>query len=164
MYSIRRLPLLAALFLMFSAPGLASPITCDGEGVQPQRVHLSYGGEFLDYWEVTGEDPHEIELPTGFRLGVAVSPASREVYLESARLAGEFMLEAVTIELFDMSTTPPERLARNHGGSNSVQGFGPRGGATTVEEVGPEDVELFLQRPVCIRVADVPSGTVGSAP
>jgi hypothetical protein len=126
-------------------------------------VLLSYGGEFIDSWDVTGTEPREIELPTGFRLGVAISPAPREVYLRAREWAGEFMQEAVTIQLYDMSSSPPKQLCKTYGGSNSLQGYGPRGGATTVEEVGPKDVELFLQRPVCVRVADVPSGdTIGA--
>lgn len=80
--------------------------------------------------------------------------------MKPADLAGEFMPEAVTIELYDMSKSPPELLTYNYGGSNSLQGYGPHGGADTVEEVGPKDVELFLQRPVCVRVADVRPGNI----
>jgi hypothetical protein len=73
------------------------------------------------------------------------------------------MQELVTIQLYDMGSSPPSLLTYTYGGSNSVQGYGPRGGADTVQEVGPKDVELFLQRPVCVRVADIPSGEIAGA-
>jgi hypothetical protein len=137
---------------------LASPITCPEVGVQGQKVILMYGGAFIETWDVTGSEPHEVNLPTGFRLGIAISPAPREIYLRADEWAGEIMLELVTIQLYDMSIAPPTLLTYTYGGSNSVQGYGPWGGADTVDEVGPKDVELFLQRPVCVRVAEVPSG------
>jgi hypothetical protein len=142
--------LVAASCLALSTPGLASPVTCPDEGVQAQQVLLIYDREFIGLWEVTGREPREIKLPTGFRLGVAISPAPREIYLRADEWAGEFMHELVTIQLFDMGSSPPKQLYKTYGGSSSLQVYGPMGSAT-------KEVELFLQRPVCVRVADVPS-------
>lgn len=161
--SFRLTLLIATSCLAASSLGLASPITCPEVGVQDQKVLLTYGGTFIESWDVTGTEPYEIKLPTEFRLGVAISPAPREIYLRAGEWAGEIMQELVTIQLYDMGSSPPSLLHHNYGGSNSVQGFGLKGGADTAQELGPEDVELFLQRPVCVRVADIPSGEIAGA-
>jgi hypothetical protein len=62
--------LVAASCLAVNAPGLASPISCPHEGVQGQRVHLHYGGEFIGFWEVTGTSPTKSSCRPDFDLAL----------------------------------------------------------------------------------------------
>jgi hypothetical protein len=101
MRSSRLSLLIATSCLAASSLGVASPFTCPEVGVQGQKALLTYGGTLIESWDVTGTEPHEIKLPTGFRLGVAVSPAPREIYLRAGEWAGEIMQELVTIQLYD---------------------------------------------------------------
>lgn len=140
---------LAALALLASAT--AAHAGCWQDGVGTQRVTLMSEGKRLDSWEPKGDEIRTVRLPAGFQLGIQTPPATPEKYRElfdrHASIKG--MDELVKIDLYDMSVVPPVLLSTTWGGANSIQGFGPRGGANGVPAM-VDQVELHFHKPVCI--------------
>jgi hypothetical protein len=58
---------------------------------------------------------------------------------------------AVLLALYDMTHPTPRVLTDTWGGANSLQVYGPEGGADRVTEVGQPGVTLLLERPLCAR-------------
>jgi hypothetical protein len=127
---------------------------CDqSTGLSQQMVILSVGDQYLAHWSVVAGETRPVVLPNGFRLGIKIGPASREEYAEWARgLDVQYLPEMVEITLFDLTTAVPRELTHTWGGANSLQGYGPGGGADRVDAVGSPGIMLFLHKPNCVRV------------
>ena len=122
-------------------------------GLSLQTVILSVGDQYLAHWSVVAGETRPIVLPNGFRLGIKIEPASREKYAEWAQREDvQYLPEMVKITLFDLTTPAPRELTHTWGGANSLQGYGPQGGADRVDAVGSPGVTLFLNKPNCVRV------------
>lgn len=122
-------------------------------GERVQRVFLGSAGQSLDAWDVTSNAIHEVQLANGFRLGVKIEPLTAEKRAELAK-AVKYLPEMVEISLFDLSADSPKLIAHTFGGANSVQGYGPRGGADRVDELGAAGIELLLFKAVCVAALD----------
>jgi hypothetical protein len=83
------------------------------------------------------------------------------------RRGGEdaFIPELVRIVLFDLASTPARELTAGWSGANSIQGFGAKGGADRVPELGDPGIRLVLLKPVCVdtRTAATPARATDAA-
>lgn len=126
----------ALLALSFA---LASPATfaCDPHtGERLQMANLRWGGEGVAAWEPKPGTTETIKLPNDFALGVEIEPATAEKYAENLDV-WPYPAELVKITLSDMTAPQkPRRLTTTWGGANSIQGYGARGGADRVDELG----------------------------
>jgi hypothetical protein len=116
-------------------------------------VILSVGDRYLTHWSVVDGETRPVVLPNGFRLGIRIEPASQQEYARWAR--GEnahYLPEMVAITLFDLTTPVPRELTHTWGGANSLQGYGPQGGADRVDAVGSPGITLLLNKANCVRV------------
>ena len=150
--------LIAAGLLVSSTTGanVTDDPSCNQDsGLSQQTVILSVGDQYLAHWPVVAGETRPIVLPNGFRLGIRIEPASREEYVKWARrLDVRYMPEMVGITLLDLTTPVPRELTHTWGGSNSLQGYGPHGGADRVDAVGSPGITLLLNKPSCVRVGD----------
>lgn len=123
---------------------------CISDGVSAQFVMLTVQGKQIDQWDAIPGQIHQTKLPSGFTVGIEIDPTTAEKYREViSRFRGRGVDELANIRLFDVSQTPSKLLSQTWGGSNSKQGFGPRGGANGVPEL-IDQVELWLHKPTCI--------------
>ena len=130
-----------------AAPTLSQ--ACDREsGAREQTVDLSWGSERVKTWSATSSEIEPVTLPNGFELGVRVEPATTEKYNEALANSAH-VSELVRIRLFDLNGRDPVLLTHAWGGANSLQGFGARGGADRLEQLGDPGVLLTLLNPVC---------------
>lgn len=129
-----------------SSPTWAS---CLSDGKSSQRISLSIAGQEFEQWEVDGSSIRNVLLPKGFKLGVKIEPATGDVYRRSLKNSSKGASELVKISLYDMSADSPKMLSTTWGGSNSIQSFGPRGGANRVSAMG-EQVDFWFQKAICI--------------
>lgn len=137
---------------MTCMPAAAS---CFKDGKASESIELSVDGKPIDRWDTVHGKIHRIRLPSGFELGIQIDPTTREKYEEILKkVAG--IDELLKITLFDMKGVSPFQLTENWGGANSKQGFGPRGGANKISAM-PDQIELWLHKPVCITSANLPS-------
>lgn len=125
---------------------------CDMEtGARVQRVVLEWNHQHVETWAVKDEGVHSVVLPNGVKLGVQIE--ARQIYKhEQSKGTFKYAPEMVKISLFDMSGSEPKRLTSTYGGSNSIQGFGAKGGADSVAMLGDPGVKLTLLKPVCEAV------------
>lgn len=137
-----------------NATGSAGGFGCDqNSGAPQQTVVLSVGDRYLAHWTVVAGETRPVVLPNGFHLGVKIEPASPETYADMARrMDARYVPEMVEITLFDLTTSIPRELTHTWGGANSLQGYGPHGGADRVDAVGSPGVTLFLNKANCVRV------------
>jgi hypothetical protein len=132
---------------------------CDVDtGQRQQHVFLSWNGQQISDWTVRPGETKQVSLPNGFELGVQLTEPESEVYERQAE-GQDFVWELVEIKLFDLSGEDPQPLSRTYGGTNSLQGFGARGGANRVVELGDPGILLTLLKPVCLE-----SPSVAAAP
>ncbi|MBD9370851.1 hypothetical protein [Xanthomonas sp. XNM01] len=103
-----------------------------------QAVSLSWDGSHLATWDVTDGEMKSFELPNGFNLGVKLATVDDNL---------------VEISLHSMSDPDQPQLSKTFGGENSLQGFGARGGANRVEELGDPGILLELSNPGCAKGA-----------
>jgi hypothetical protein len=130
-----------------STPALA----CDESGNRAQRVYASSEGRSLKNWVVGSAEVEVVELPNGFRLGISIEPAAPSDYASSK---SEYVPELVRISLFDISSEgSPRELTSTWGGANSIQGYGAKGGADRVAQLGDAGITLTLLRPVCVQAS-----------
>ncbi|MES2898174.1 MAG: hypothetical protein V4723_00530 [Pseudomonadota bacterium] len=137
------------LALTLGATCTASFASCMSDGASIQSVELSIVGAAKERWEPVTGKIHRMRLPSGFELGVQIDPATKEKYQQLLEKLPAID-ELVKITLFDMRESSPVELSTTWGGTNSIQGFGPRGGANKVA-VMPEQVQLWLHKPVCLN-------------
>jgi hypothetical protein len=150
--------LVISTFLFLSSFALPSH-ACDVDtGERQQHVFLSWSGEQISDWRVTPGETEQISLPNGFELGVRLAEPEPEAYEQQAKRQ-EFVWELVEIKLFDLGSEEPQLLSKTYGGTNSLQGFGARGGANRVDELGDPGILLTLLKPVCLE-----SQSVAAAP
>jgi len=143
--------LVVFLWVLFAGPVWA----CDPEtGERQQRVSLSWNNQSIEHWTVRLGEIRVIDLPNGFPLGLQFDEPELEVY---QRARARFMPELLKISLFDLSEPEPVLLSFTYGGTNSLQGYGSRGGADRVDELGDPGVTLHLHKPVCVELAPSPS-------
>ena len=126
----------------------ASFANCIVSGASVQSVELSIAGVEKDRWEPIAGKIHRMRLPSGFELGLQIDPATKQKYEELLQKLPAID-ELVRITLFDMSQASPVQLSTTWGGTNSIQGFGPRGGANKVAAMS-EQIQLWLHKPVCL--------------
>jgi hypothetical protein len=142
----------APLALVFTAAAaLVCPtlLACNPvSGEREQLVFLEWNGRTIEQWEVRSPDMQRIELPNGFQLGLTIEPAPLDTYVR-IWADGQHASELVKIALFDLGGDTPRRLTSTFGGVNSVQGYGSRGGADGVVELGDPGITLTLLKPVC---------------
>ena len=132
----------------------ASDWGCDqSTGLSQQTVILSVGDQYLEHWSVVAGETRPVVLPNGFRLGIRIEPPSQVEYARWARkLDLHYVPEMVEITLFDLTTPVPRELTHTWGGANSLQGYGPKGGADRVDAIGSPGVTLLLNKAACVRV------------
>jgi hypothetical protein len=127
---------------------------CWSNSERVQLVYAHSGGTELDHWEVRSADIHRVTAANGFVVGVQIEPATPDKYRQLLKRSG-VTAEFVKISLFDVQQVPPKLLSTTWGGANSFQGFGARGGANGVSELGDPGIRFTLFRPVCVTQADV---------
>lgn len=136
-------------FTLATAHGSASP--CDAT----QQIRLSFGDRQIDQWSGTTDNIRHLVLPNGFKLGVKIEQASREKYEDFLkRMRKSSVPELVRISLYDETEATPRLMTYTFGGANSLQGYGPRGGADRVDEVGSPGIEFRLSKANCANQAD----------
>jgi len=139
--------LFASLLFAFSS----SAVACDtSDGSRKQTAVLLVGQRQLVRWDATSSNIQEVALPNDFHLGVLIEDANAEKYRQLHEHSG-FVPEMVHITLYDVARPAPHVLADTWGGANSLQTYGPEGGAARVTEVGQPGITLLLERPVCAR-------------
>ncbi len=122
---------------------------CDWRtGERQQRVYLSWDGSRLTDWVVEPGAIKSIELPNGFALGIMMDEPETEKYQEWHQNM-EHVPEFISITLYDMSQSEPVYLTRTYGGTNSIQGYGARGGADTVTALGDPGISMVLLKSIC---------------
>ena len=138
------------IFLILLSVSFASH-ACDVDtGERQQHVFLSWNGQQISDWTVIPGETEQVSLPNGFELGVRLAEPEPEVYKRQVE-GQDFVWELVEIKLFDLSGEEPQVLSRTYGGTNSLQGFGARGGANRVAELGDPGILLTLLKPVCLE-------------
>lgn len=141
---------MVSLFTFLLASYTSAARGCDNQtGERVQHVFLDYAGTYIENWIVTSDKIKAVNLPNGFKLGIQIEPASREKYEEYLQDAN-YVSETVRITLYDLSDSTPKRLTFTFGGTNSLQGYGAKGGADRVVELGDPGVQLLLIKPVCV--------------
>ena len=156
--------MLGCMFVGFGAGNAAA--SCFTTGERTQSVVLSSGGKDIDRWEVNASEIHRVKLANGFQLGLQIEPAAAEKYadlLKTAEKYGELLKntkrpaydELVKISLYDMRGATPKLLTSTWGGANSMQGYGPRGGADRVAALGSPGIDLWLHKAVCVTADDL---------
>ncbi|MDZ7790863.1 MAG: hypothetical protein U5L08_10305 [Xanthomonadales bacterium] len=129
---------------------------CDRDtGERRQHAFIYCQGDLMHTWTASPGAVESITLPNGFELGVELDNPSRQFYLDYSERA-EHVAEMVQIRLLDLSKDEPEELSRTYAASNSVQGFGIRGGCNKVDELGHPGIRLTLIRPVCLEQVPAP--------
>lgn len=135
-----------AASLLFAS---ASTVACDESGNRIQRVYAASGGVHLKDWIVRSSEAEEVEMPNGFKVGVSIEPAAASKYASVGR---EFAPELVRISLLDLTPgEAPRELTYTWGGANSIQGYGARGGADRVVQLGDPGITLTLINAVCVN-------------
>ncbi|MBC3920826.1 hypothetical protein H8L32_25395 [Undibacterium sp. CY18W] len=129
---------------LFAISGVAHAELCPGV----QKVSLTYGGNELAHWEGNSSQIHKLTLPNGFVLGVKTEQGAREIYERDFQRNVTQTTELVKISLYDYSAAVPRYLTSTWGGSQSRQGYGPKGGADRVDELG-SGIVLNLDKPAC---------------
>ena len=128
-----------------------SAAACDNtSGNREQTVVLSASGKDVVTWTVKSDEIKPVTLPNGFKLGVKIEPADKEHYAKQAKIS-KFVDESVKITLFNVSGKSPKELTYTWGGANSIQGYGAKGGADRVVELGNPGIVLTLLKPVCAQ-------------
>jgi hypothetical protein len=145
------------LALLMSGSGLAQ--ACDwSTGERQQRVYLSWNAQPVTDWVVQPGVIKAIGLPNGFQLGLKLEAPEADKILEY-REKIPHPPEVVSISLFDMSGPQPSFLTRTYGGTNSIQGYGARGGADRVDALGDPGISLTLLKPVCMATEGMLANT-----
>ena len=121
--------------LCSNASAAAESARCD----IPQNVSLSWNGTHISDWEATENEIKPFTLPNGYNLGIKIGAADKN--------------DLVEISLYDMSSSETPLLTHTYGGTNSIQGYGARGGADRVEELGDPGILLQLTRTSCEKAA-----------
>ncbi len=143
-----------SIFLVLLSVSLASHACDVVTGERQQHVFLSWNGQQISGWKATPGETEQVSLPNGFELGVRLAEPERDTYERLAQ-GQNFVWELVEIKLIDLSGEEPHVLSRTYGGANSLQGFGARGGANRVAELGDPGVLLTLLKPVCLDAESV---------
>ena len=132
---------------VLAASNLAS--ACDAQtGERGQHVDLRWNHQPVGNWIAASSEIKRIDLPNGFALGVKIEPATAEKYAQ-LKAHSKHQAELVHISLYDMAGAEPTLLTHTWGGSNSLQGYGAKGGADRVEPLGTPGILLTLLKPVC---------------
>jgi hypothetical protein len=144
-------PLLKIVFAtVIATSSAASSFACSNSDVQ--QIRLSVGDTVIAEWAGTSDNIRQIQLPNEFKLGVKIEETSREKYEDlMQRLKTESVPALVKISLYDMTDTTPRRITSTWGGVNSHQGYGPKGGADRVDEVGSQGILFSLAKSICIN-------------
>lgn len=115
-----------------------------------QSVNLFSGKTQLEQWDVVAGEIRRITLPNGFQLGLQIAPASEEKNREFAeKMRNHPPVELLKIALYDLTGSPARQLTYTFGGTNSIQGYSPRGGADRFMEGGEHGILLELKKPKC---------------
>jgi hypothetical protein len=123
-----------------------SALACD----RTQQIKLTVGNKLVEQWSGTTDKIRTVALPNNFKLGVKIEETSREKYEElMRRMRGKSVPELVKISLYDMTTSEPRKITSTWGGANSQQGYGSKGGADRVDEVGSPGILFTLSKPTC---------------
>lgn len=143
----KQLVCLIPIALMLAANPAAS---CDeATGERQQLVFLDWNGQHVGDWIAEPGDMQSIRLPDGFQLGIRLDQTAPDAIPPGAD-HGSYKPELVQINVFDMSTPDPVRLTTTYGGTNSIQGYGSRGGADRIEALGNPGIRLTLLKPNCV--------------
>jgi hypothetical protein len=146
-----------SIFLTASLIALSSQACDPDTGERQQHVFLTWNGQQISDWIVIPGEIEKITLPNGFELGISLEEPGLDVY-DSQAERHDFVWELVRIDLYEISADEPQLLSRTYGGTNSLQGFGARGGANRVDELGDPGILLTLLKPVCLESEAFASG------
>lgn len=130
--SLRRLAGITALSATVCLP--MAVFACD----TPQQASLTWNGTDISSWTVEPGQLRTFVLPNGFNLGLRITPTQGE-YLE--------------LSLFDAGHADMPLLTTTYGGTNSFQGYGARGGADRVTQLGDPGILLTLVKEPCAPAA-----------
>ncbi|WP_077409625.1 hypothetical protein [Marinicella sediminis] len=137
-------------FLISGSVWTSQTFACDWQtGEREQKVFLSWDGQRLDHWTVEPGEIKAVELPNGFQLGLKLENPEPEKIIDY-REKIPHPPEMVSISLYDLAGDAPVFLTRTYGGTNSIQGYGARGGADRVDVLGDPGISLTLFKPVCL--------------
>lgn len=141
-------------FLMISLVAFPSH-ACDVDtGERQQHVFLYWDGQQISHWEAIPGQVEQITLPNGFELGISFDEPEPDISKQQVE-RHDYVWELVEIKLFDLSNEEPQLLSHTYGGTNSKQGFGARGAANRVSELGDPGILLTLFKPVCLKSSAV---------
>jgi hypothetical protein len=144
-----------ALILFFLNCGAQA--SCIKDGTSTLEIWLSVEGKNLDRWEPAIGQIHRLHLPHGTDVGIRIDSTTEEKYREFlARVPWRGIDELVQITVFEMKGDTPIRLTSTWGGTNSKQGYGPRGGADNAPL--SDQIELWLHKPQCVTLENLKSG------
>jgi hypothetical protein len=146
---MRTIQLISPLSVTFAlcASLMSAPLfACDAT----QQIQATVKDKVIDQWSGTSDTIRSVSLENGFKLGIKIEETSREkyeAYLERTKQTK--VAELVRISLYDMTGTAPRKITSTWGGTNSKQGYGPRGGADRVDEVGESGILFVLSKANC---------------
>ena len=142
--------MLLCCFLISGSVWASQAVACEWQnGERLQKVFLSWNGQRVNHWIVEPGVIKPVELPNGFQLGLKLEDPEPEKISEY-REKIPHPPEMVSISLFDLTGDEPVFLTRTYGGTNSIQGYGARGGADRVDALGDPGISLTLLKPVCL--------------
>lgn len=138
-----------SIFAVMVASVVSVPVlACDVDaGERNQHVYLTWDGQPISRWIATPDSMEIVKLPNGFELGISLSTPEPGKYQDLKRHF-DHVPEMVKIELYDLNEAEPVLLSHTYGGASSLQGFGARGGANRVEQLGDPGILLTLLKPV----------------
>lgn len=112
----------------------------------PQSVSLTWNGQAVTDWVVAEDAIKRIDLPDGYPVGIMIGPARHHRFGP-----------VVEITLFALDGPEPIKLTSTFGGVNSRQGYGARGGADRVVELGDPGILMTLTREDCKAPVPTPA-------
>ena len=130
--------LLLVLAALLAANHSSGAAAADAAACDAQVIALSWNGQPVTRWVAEEDAIKRVELPNGFPLGIMIGPDLED-------RAGPF----VKITLYALDGPEPRKLTSTFGGKNSRQGYGARGGADRVVELGDPGISMTLSRSEC---------------
>jgi hypothetical protein len=148
---MNNLPTKALLLLALMATSTPA-LSCNSKtGLPTQSAEFMTQGKIIKSLEFNDSSIKTITMPNGFLLGVVIEPATDEHHAELAE-SWNHVPEMVKITLYDMTSKTPRQLTQTWGGASSLQGYGEKGGADRVVELGNPGLLIILQKSVCAKI------------
>ena len=141
-----------SLLLLAMLAASTPVLSCNSKtGLPTQSADFMVQGKIIKTLEFNDSSIQTITMPDGFLLGVVIEPATDEHHAELAEV-WTHVSEMVKITLYDMTSKTPRQLTSTWGAASSTQGYGAKGGADRVVELGNPGLLIFLQKSVCVKI------------